>query len=31
MKVYVYIEKEKLSGFIMFVLKMIIMFFDFFF
>lgn len=31
MKVYVYIEKEKLSGFIMFVLKIIIMFFDFFF
>lgn len=29
MKVYVYIEKEKLSGFIMFVLKIIIMFFDF--
>lgn len=31
MKVYGYIEKEKLSGFIMFVLKIIIMFFDFFF
>lgn len=31
MKVYVYIEKEKLSGFIMLVLKIIIMFFDFFF
>lgn len=31
MKVYVYIEKEKLSGVIMFVLKIIIMFFDFFF